>query len=165
MRSRSPNESSVRPEQESGQSKDGGVSTRLLEQVNTRKLDTLLEMFSVQSQTSETSSCTITKQQGGGMNSSIQSFVKWVGLSLPIIATIIAATVWVCSTIDNKVRESRLELKEDINAVKTELKSEAVRTQNDIKRLEDKLDNKLDKLSEQLTSLQYRDQTQKQSPL
>ncbi|HBE5770104.1 TPA: hypothetical protein KMD48_004946, partial [Escherichia coli] len=96
---------------------------------------------------------------------SIQSFVKWVGLSLPIIATIIAATVWVCSTIDNKVRESRLELKEDINAVKTELKSEAVRTQNDIKRLEDKLDNKLDKLSEQLTSLQYRDQTQKQSPL
>ncbi|EPJ5334250.1 hypothetical protein L7A00_001896 [Enterobacter cloacae] len=132
-------------------SRDGGVSPKLLEQLNAQKLDRILDSMGERTRQDEKPAERSTLEQGGSMTQSFQSFIKWVGLSLPIVAALVGTTVWINTTIDNKARENRLELKADLESAKVELKAEVIRTQGDIARLDDKIDRKMDKLSDQLT--------------
>lgn len=147
-------ETSLSPEQENSLSKSGGVSTKLLEQLNAEKLDRILEQMSSETKGSELTSPDVRPAQGGYMSNGMHSFLKWVGLSLPVIVAVVCATAWINMTIDSKARENRLEMKADLDSAKVEIKAEVVRSQDDIKRLDDKIDRKMDKISDQLTSLQ-----------
>lgn len=143
--------------------KDGGISSKLLEQVNAKKINEIWEAVSSKADSSATP--TTAPNQGGSMNPGLLSFLKWSGLSLPLVIAIVGATVWINNTIDSKVRENRLELKSDIDSTKNqlnasidsaklELKTESIRMQDDVRRLDEKMDRKMDKLSDQLTSIQ-----------
>lgn len=50
-----------------------------------------------------------------------KSVLTWVVTVLPIVAAIIGATTWINSTIDNKARDNRLELKQDLQLAKQDI--------------------------------------------
>lgn len=98
---------------------------------------------------------------------SLMSFLKWAGLSLPLVVAVIGSTVWINSTIDNKSRENRLELKADLIAMQQSNKSDieqsrqdvlsqTYRLQDSIQRLSDRSDEKFEKISSQLIAIQQK---------
>lgn len=88
------------------------------------------------------------------MTTSFQSFIKWAGLSLPLVVAIAGSVAWINSTIESKARENRLEMKAELQSVKIELKGDTARVQDSVGHLEDKIDRKMDKVSDQLTAIQ-----------
>lgn len=131
----------------------GDVSSKLQEQLNSEALAQISQDIGLLESKLELQNRHF-NSHGGSMGNGLQSFLKWVGLSLPLILAIIGATVWINSTIDSKVRENRLEMKADLDSARIEIKSEAQRTQDAVMRLDDKVDRKMDKLSDQLTIMQ-----------
>ncbi len=88
------------------------------------------------------------------MGNGLQSFLKWAGLLLSFVIAIVGAVTWINATIDSKTRENRIEMKADLDSAKTEIKAEVFRTQDSVNRLDEKIDRKMDKLSDQLTAIQ-----------
>lgn len=134
--------------------KDGGASPKLTERLNEEKLDHILDIVTEMSVTAPQPLPDKPSSKGGSVNITAQNALKYIGIFLSIVIPIIGATSWINSTIDTKVRESRLEMKDEINSAKTEIKTEVSRAQDSINRLDDKVDRKMDKLSDQLSSIQ-----------
>lgn len=86
-------------------------------------------------------------------SATFQSFLKWVGLSLPIVASIVGSTYWINSTIDSKSRDNRLELKADLTVVRQDILLQLTRTQDSVLRLSDRSDEKFDKINDKLTEI------------
>ncbi|CAI2056938.1 Uncharacterised protein [Serratia quinivorans] len=152
MSNRRLQDTSFSPDSGTRDAESGGVSSKLLEQLNSERLDLISEEMAKLANPKVTTE-NAPAGQGGNMSVSFQSFIKGAGLSLPLIIAVAAAATWVNSTIDSKTRENRIEMKADLETVKTDLKAEAVRTQDEIKRLDDKIDRKLDKISDQLGAI------------
>lgn len=93
------------------------------------------------------------EREGKMQTGSFQSFLKWVGLSLPIVAAIVGSTCWINSTIDSKARDNRLELKADLNEARQDILLQVTRTQDSILRLSDRTDEKFDKINDKLTEI------------
>ena len=87
------------------------------------------------------------------MGNGLQSFLKWAGLLLSFVIAIVGAVTWINATIDSKTRENRIEMKAELDSA-TEIKAEVIRTQDSVNRLDEKIDRKMDKLSDQLTAIQ-----------
>lgn len=82
-----------------------------------------------------------------GVKESIQNLLKWIGLSLPIVASIVGASYWINSTIESKSNQNRLEMKSDLSAVKQDIMVQTLRTQDAVQRLSDRTDEKFDKVN------------------
>ncbi|HDC4619834.1 hypothetical protein [Enterobacter asburiae] len=152
MTKRNLRETTQSPELED-ESASGGVSTRLLEQLNSEKLDHISSVVTKIEEHANVNSSQA-NPQGGGMTTSFQSFIKWAGLSLPLVVAIAGSVAWINSTIESKARENRLEMKAELQSVKIELKGDTARVQDSVGHLEDKIDRKMDKVSDQLTAIQ-----------
>lgn len=139
--------------QDEGDSGGGGVSPRLLEQLNSARLDQISNSMKIISEKIGNPESKPTLQ-GGGMGNGLQSFLKWAGLLLSFVIAIVGAVTWINATIDSKTRENRIEMKADLDSAKTEIKAEVFRTQDSVNRLDEKIDRKMDKLSDQLTAIQ-----------
>ena len=81
---------------------------------------------------------------------SLQTFLKWIGLSLPVLACIAGTTYWINSTIDAKSYQNRVEMKADLVAMKQDIMAQTLRTQDSVQRLSDRTDEKFDKVNDSL---------------
>ncbi|HAU4319374.1 TPA: hypothetical protein F6U59_07330 [Serratia marcescens] len=93
------------------------------------------------------------EKEGKMQTGSFQSFLKWVGLSLPIVVTIVGSTYWINATIDSKARDNRLELKADLSEARQDILLQVTRTQDSVLRLSDRTDEKFDKINDKLTEI------------
>ena len=103
------------------------------------------------------------QKEGSVVKESIQTFLKWVGLSLPVVVSIVGTTYWIDSTIDAKSYQNRIEMKGDLVAMKQDVMTQELRTQDSVQRLSDRTDERFDKVTDSLNDIKTIIITQKNS--
>lgn len=151
-KSSSSNDNTENRVQEDSTATSSKVSEELLEQVNHRMLkmmhETILTIQNTVTTQAPTSDAPLKKE--GYMRIDFSSIIKGLIIVFPILVSIVAATAWVTSTIDSRVKDSHQDLKQDMQLMKQELSGQNKETQSSLMRLSDRNDTQFDKINDKL---------------